>query len=178
MVSFKLLFTLCAAILALATPLKRTVAQVESDLNNIHTQVSNLDTALTGFPASGLAGALGVHTDATNLNTAVQSATTDTTATATFSEADGNTILGLVNTITPIISDVLNQLVAKKASFQALPLGGVPALVLQDLKNLNGSTILFANALIARAPADLVSASNQIKSSLLSAFATAIAAYS
>ena len=43
-----------------ATPLKRDVATIESDIMNITTQVTALDDAVTAFPVSGgsLVGAL------------------------------------------------------------------------------------------------------------------------
>lgn len=53
----------------------------------------------------------------------------------------------------PVILDALTAIVAKKPAFQALPLGGVPALVKQDLGNLSASTEAFENALIASTPA-------------------------
>jgi hypothetical protein len=52
---------LTAVALTSATPLlKRTVAQVETDINNIGTAVTNLDNAINAFPSSGgsLAAAL------------------------------------------------------------------------------------------------------------------------
>ncbi|KAJ7578981.1 hydrophobic surface binding protein [Mycena floridula] len=181
MVSSKLIFIFCVATLACARPFKRTPAQVEADLDNMTTQVSNLDTAITGFPASGLAGALTIHTDIGNLNTAIQQATTDTMATPPFSEADGNLILTKEKKFLSILVDVMNQLVSKKTSFQgqkALPLGGVPALVLQDLQSLSPNVCALEKAIIAKLPADLVAEMNVIKNSVSSSFATAIAAYS
>lgn len=54
----RLFFSLCLVSVSFATPAKRTVAQVEADITSIGNQVKTLDTDLTGFPASGLAGAL------------------------------------------------------------------------------------------------------------------------
>ena len=87
-----------------------------------------------------------------------------------MSDADGTTLFNAVEAIAPIIEDALTGIVAKKPAFVgqyfnsflrsilyrtnviALPLGGVPALILQDLTFLNGNTTAFANALIANAP--------------------------
>ena len=85
---------------SLASPLlRRTVAQVESDITGISTQVDALNTAIQAFPTSGgsLVDALvrltylpfqsvalddsstqGIHSDATNLASAVTTATSDT----------------------------------------------------------------------------------------------------
>ncbi|KAJ7788412.1 hydrophobic surface binding protein A-domain-containing protein [Mycena olivaceomarginata] len=151
----RLFFSLCLVSVSFATPAKRTVAQVEADITSIGNQVKTLDTDLTGFPASGLAGALAIHTAASNLVTTVNTGTTDVKNTGTVSEADGNTILTQVQAIEPTILDALSQITAKQPSFAALPIGGIPALVLQDLKTLNTSTVAFAAALIVAAPADL-----------------------
>ncbi|KAJ7336195.1 hydrophobic surface binding protein [Mycena albidolilacea] len=174
----RLFFSLCLVSVSFATPAKRTVAQVESDITSIGNQVKTLDTDLTGFPASGLAGALAIHTAASNLVTTVNTGTTDVKNTGAVNEADGNTILTQVQGIEPTILDALSQITAKQPSFAALPIGGIPALVLQDLKTLNASTVAFAAALIVAAPADLKGTATTIESTILAAFAKAIAAFS
>ncbi|KAK1231028.1 hypothetical protein PQX77_005868, partial [Marasmius sp. AFHP31] len=119
-----------------------------------------------------------IHNSAVALDNSVKKGTTDTQATAAFSEADGQSILASVQALVPTIQHALQQIVAKKPAFDALPVGGIPALVLQDLRNLNTDTGAFADALIAKSPADLVTQANQIKTTIANAFATAIAAYS
>lgn len=173
-----LLFSVVTASSALVT--KRTVAQVESDITNIATQVNALDSSIKAFPDTGgtLLSALAIHSSATSLLSTIQTATTDTTATAAFSEGDGATILAAVEGFEPTILDALTAIVAKQPAFQALPIGGIPALVLQDLQNLNSGTTAFENALIAKSPADLLAQANDIKTSIGNAFTTAIAAYS
>ncbi|KAF9027866.1 hypothetical protein BDZ89DRAFT_951883 [Hymenopellis radicata] len=94
-----------------------------------------------------------------------------------FSEADGTTILASVEAIEPTILHALTGIAAKQPAFAALPIGGIPALVLQDLQNLDAGTAAFADALIAKSPADLVAEANEIKSTIGDAFDTAIAAY-
>ncbi|KDR66620.1 hypothetical protein GALMADRAFT_80725 [Galerina marginata CBS 339.88] len=162
--------------------LAATVADVQSDISTIASQISTLDNAITAFPATGgsLLNALAIHTDSTNLVTSVNKGTTDVTAVTPkpFSEADGKSILSAVQAFEPGILDALKEIVIKKPAFQALPLGGIPALVKQDLINLNASTFAFEAALIASAPADLIPTANSIKSTVDAAFATAIAAYS
>jgi len=46
----------------------------------------------------------------------------------------------------------LNDIVAKKDAFTALPIGGVPGLVLQDLQGLCARIAALAKALIAKSP--------------------------
>ncbi|KAF9491733.1 hydrophobic surface binding protein [Pleurotus eryngii] len=164
---------------AVSSPTKRTVAQVESDIASISTQVTTLDNAITAFPNSGgsLANALAIHTDATNLISTIGTTTSDVQSTGSFSEADGQTILNSFLATEPVIDHALTQIAAKRAALQALPIGGIPALVKQDLGQLNSATISLANALISSAPADLVAPSTSLRDRLAAAFAPAIAAY-
>jgi hypothetical protein len=53
-----LLLSVSLFVASLATPLKRTVAQVEADIANITSQVNVWDERINGFPSSGLVGAL------------------------------------------------------------------------------------------------------------------------
>ncbi|KAF9558589.1 hydrophobic surface binding protein [Agrocybe pediades] len=156
--------------------LSATIADVINDAHNISTQVTTLDNAINAFPNTGgsLVNALAIHTDAVNLGAAIDKGTADVIP---VSEADGTTILGIVQGFEPTILNALSGIVAKKPAFQALPIGGIPALVKQDLINLNASTSKFEAQLIASAPADLVASAKAIKASVDSAFATAIAAY-
>ncbi|KAJ7637249.1 hydrophobic surface binding protein [Mycena polygramma] len=173
-----LLVSLSLVAASLATPVKRTVAQVEADIASISTQVTTLDNDISAFPASGLAGALSIHTAAGTLESTLNTGTSDVTATGTFSEADGTTILHAVEAIEPTILDALSQITAKQADFAALPIGGLPALILQDLKTLKTDTDAFAAALIAAAPADLKTEATTISTNIDAGFDTAIAAYS
>ncbi|KAJ3576364.1 hypothetical protein NP233_g456 [Leucocoprinus birnbaumii] len=174
---FKSLVVLASAV---ATAWGATVADVLTDLGNVKTQVTTLDNAINGFPNSGgtLTQALAIHTDATNTNSAVQATTSDANTVPTpVSESDGQSILTAIQGIEPIIEDALTAIVAKKAAFQALPVGGIPALVASDLSTLNASTNALENVLIAKAPADLQATAQAISGRINSAFATAIAAY-
>jgi hypothetical protein len=68
------------------------------------------------------------------------------------SVADGTSILNAVNNLKPIIITTLTDIVAKKAAFVALPVGGLPALIKSDLNSLSTATQAFEAALIAKAP--------------------------
>ncbi|CAA7268911.1 unnamed protein product [Cyclocybe aegerita] len=158
-----------------------TVATVLSDIATISSQTTTLDNAIKAFPNTGgsLTSALAIHNDATNLVTSINQGTADVQAVPLpISESDGQSVLSAVQAFEPTILDALTQVVAKKAAFAALPIGGIPALVKQDLINLNASTFAFEAALISTAPTDLVPTATSIKSSIDAAFATAVAAYS
>ncbi|KAJ7243178.1 hydrophobic surface binding protein A-domain-containing protein [Mycena haematopus] len=172
------LFSLCLIAASFALPAKRTVAQIESDIASISTQVTALDNDIKGFPASGLVGALNIHNAAGSLETTLNTGTSDVEANGPFDEADGTTILNSVQAIEPVILDALSRLATEEPSFAALPIGGIPALVLADLKTLKADTDAFAAALIAAAPADLKAAATTIQSNIDAGFAAAIAAFS
>lgn len=74
-----------------------------------------------------------------------------------LSEADGNSVLTAVQGFVPTILDALKEIVIKKPAFDGLPIGGVGALVKQDLISLNASTFAFEAALIAAAPVSCTS---------------------
>ena len=61
-------------------------------------------------------------------------------------------MLNEIGTIEPIVMSALNDIVAKKNAFMALPVGGVSSLVLQDLQDLCASIAALAKALIAKSP--------------------------
>ncbi|KAJ7209810.1 hydrophobic surface binding protein A-domain-containing protein, partial [Mycena haematopus] len=137
----RFLTVLSAVAVGLALSLKRDPATVEADIVTISSQVTTLDNAIEAFPLTGgsLLNALGIHTDATNLVTTLNNAIVDVDATSPLSEDDGRTILSAVEAIEPIILDALTDIVVKKPAFvhlnflqAALPIGGLPALILVD----------------------------------------------
>ncbi|KAJ3926776.1 MAG: hydrophobic surface binding protein [Lentinula lateritia] len=176
--SFTTISILAAACLA-AVPLKRDVGTVEQDITNIASQVTALNSAIEAFPTTGgsLLSALAIHAQATGLASALATAATDVAATTPFSDADGTTIITAVEGFEPTIVDALVGIVAKKPAFDALPLGGVSALVAQDLAILSTDTKDFENGLIANTPPDLLAQATPITSTIDAALATASAAY-
>ncbi|KAF5366724.1 hypothetical protein D9758_006438 [Tetrapyrgos nigripes] len=201
----KFFLALAALALVAASPVeKRTVAQVEADLRNIATQVTTLDNSINAFPNTGgsLVQALAIHTSSTNLVPVVNSATTDVQVhfifdlllltdtetddyigffplqgTTGVTEADSQAILAIVNGFEPTIINALNDIITKKAALSALPIGGVPALVKQDLARLATATEAFGVALINKAPADLKAQATAIGTAINAAFSKAQAAY-
>ncbi|KAJ7663626.1 hydrophobic surface binding protein [Mycena rosella] len=173
-----------------ATPVKRTGVQVEADITSISTQVTNLDNAIQAFPATGgslfgtsIAALLNtIHTDTTSLETTLNQGTSDVTATGALGETVGRIILSAVEALEPTILDALMQIAAKQPAFvchftAALPIGGIPALILQDLQTLKTETVAFANALIADLPADLKAEATTLANKITNGFNIAIAVY-
>jgi hypothetical protein len=54
--------------------------------------------------------------------------------------------------VKPIIEDGLTNIVTKKPEIDALPVGGLSALVKQDLMTLNSSVLALGDVFIADAP--------------------------
>lgn len=168
---FAKLTTLAAYV---AVALASTVANVESDLGSITTATQNLDSQIVAFPNSGgsLVAALGIHSSAVSLGSTIDSTTTDVNVSIKLCHdlfypthyvpqnvtpqpialSDAQAILSLVQTLEPIIEKTLTDITAKQAAFAGLPIGGIPALVLQDLENLSTSTQNLETALLAQTP--------------------------
>ncbi|KAJ7624911.1 hydrophobic surface binding protein A-domain-containing protein [Roridomyces roridus] len=177
----RLLFVASLLATNLATLTKRQggVITIENDIANISMVASILDTQVNGFPASGLAGALAINTDAGNLVSALNKGTTDIKATpGPLSESVGTTIVQEVEAMEPLILTAATTLVKEKPSFAALPIAGIPALILADLQAINASNGAFLDALIAILPPDLQPAIIAIERNNTPIFNAAIAAFS
>jgi hypothetical protein len=68
------------------------------------------------------------------------------------SETDGRTILNDLEALETPIKTGLTNIVAKKPAFQALPVGGLVALVKQDIFDLKNNTDAFGAACLAACP--------------------------
>ncbi|KAG6808719.1 hypothetical protein H0H93_016567, partial [Arthromyces matolae] len=118
-----------------------------------------------------------IHTSATTVNTAITTTTTDVqNAPVPVSDSDAAVILADLQALQPNISKSLTDVVARKAAFAALPIGGVLALVQSDLKTLNVSTTGLAGAFILQAPANVLPDAETLQSTILDEFASALAA--
>ncbi|PPQ69844.1 hypothetical protein CVT24_003183 [Panaeolus cyanescens] len=174
-----LLTVLSLTAVAFSNPVKRDVDQVKADVADISTKVVSLDNAIAAFPLTGgtLLAALGIHNSAVALNTALQSATTNVIAAGVLGEADGLEVLNTVAGFAPNIDNALVGIVEKKPAFAALPIGGLPALIHQDLNNLKASTDGYATALVDNAPDVLKDQAGDLRDAALAGFDPAIAAY-
>ncbi|KAF9038012.1 hypothetical protein BJ165DRAFT_1553735 [Panaeolus papilionaceus] len=72
----------------------------------------------------------------------------------------------------------LNDIIAKKSTLAAIPITGLIALILQDLKNLQTAIIALENALLGAVPVEVQSQAAATVAAINNAFANAIAAYS
>ncbi|KAJ7813976.1 hydrophobic surface binding protein [Mycena leptocephala] len=151
---------------SLATPLKRTVAQIEADIASITTQVTVLHSAVQDFPASGVVGALSIHSDATVLETTVNQAAADLKATGPLSKADASIIINSIMAFEPTMLDALQQLIAKHGNFGNIMRG-----------YLSASETALAQALFAVVPVDLQAKLTGL-TNVSTALAAAISAYS
>ncbi|KAJ6492148.1 hydrophobic surface binding protein [Mycena sanguinolenta] len=175
-------FSLCFIAATFALPTKRTVAQVEADIASVSSQVTTLDNDIKGFPASGLLGALNIDTAANTLASRLNTATSDLKENGALDEADATTILNSVQAIEPVILDALSRLAGDEPAAvsysAALPIPGVPGLILSELQTLKADADAFSAALIGAVPADLQAEATTIQSNIDAGFASAIAAYS
>ncbi|KAG6867084.1 hypothetical protein C0993_006976 [Termitomyces sp. T159_Od127] len=176
----KNLFVLAS--LAIAAYAQVSAAQVEDDINNkITPALAALLNSIDAFPTSGgdLTSAMLIHTNVLHLETALGETIIAVHGFACpVGDADAQAILADLQGLLPNIQQSLTDIVARKAAFQALPLGGVPALVQEDLSTLSQDTDTLASAFIACAPADVIPDAQQLQSEIDAAFGPAIAAFS
>ncbi|KAG6810822.1 hypothetical protein H0H92_010180 [Tricholoma furcatifolium] len=159
-----------------------TVAEVESDIATISTQLTTLDNDInnvdTSTTTTTLEGALTVHDDAVTLGNTVDSTTADVESVPLpISDSDGQTILADLQALQPTIDNALSQIVVLLPALEQVNLENLAGLVQEDLANLNTSTFNLAAALIAAAPSSILTAAETLQSQLLASFATAINAY-
>ncbi|PPR03761.1 hypothetical protein CVT24_007360 [Panaeolus cyanescens] len=174
-----LVTVLSFATVAFSNPIKRDVNQVKADIANIAAKVTALDNAITAFPLTGgtLLAALGIHNSAVALDDTLKAATTNVISTGVVGDADGLDIINAVSAFSPNIDHALSEIVVKKPAFVALPIGGLPALIYQDLNKLQASTDGYATALVNNAPSSLTADAVALKAAALAGFPAAIAAY-
>ncbi|KAJ7211950.1 hydrophobic surface binding protein [Mycena rebaudengoi] len=159
---------------SLSTPLKRSIEQVEADIALTGKQLEEYDIAISAFPASGVAGVQRIHAVAQALDSTIDATRTEVVNTGLFDDVDGSVIFGGIESFVPTIQDILSQLVAKKADFDA---AGGSAVVLQDLITLKASSVAFGDALIANSPDDLKPTATAINDGILAGLGGAIAVY-
>ncbi|KAF9447558.1 hypothetical protein P691DRAFT_731241 [Macrolepiota fuliginosa MF-IS2] len=176
---FKFLLYLASAY---AVVFASTTQDVLDGLAAVQSSAATLDNAINAFSNSGgsLPAALAIHSSVETTKSIIDKATGVAGAVnpRPVSVADWNLIYGIVNDINPIVKDALVVVAAQKPILDALPLDGVPGLVLQDLQNLYTSTVTLENALIGLTPSEMLDKANGAKSEIEAAFAAATAAFS
>ncbi|KAJ7604253.1 hydrophobic surface binding protein [Roridomyces roridus] len=176
----RLLFAASLVAVGFATALKRTAVQAEADITSLTAAVTTMRNNIEGFPASGLNGALAIHTASGGVANALVTCTTAVKGTGALAEGDAKTILTAVQALLLIVQDALKQLVEKKSNFASLP--GVGSSVLieihGDLVIINTDTVALNAALGVAASATpekagfdaVTAASNAALNSALEAF--------
>ncbi|KAF8639225.1 hypothetical protein AX17_001710 [Amanita inopinata Kibby_2008] len=176
-----LYFLFALATTGSALPTRRDFNQLQADIGDINNKTGTLDTQLTAFPPSdssqSLGAALTIHNSANALITSLNTGTTDGQANGAFSEAEGQTVLSEMIALKPTISHALDEVVAKKPDFEALPITGLTTVIHQDLVNMQSATANFSNALIADAPADLQANATALRDEFVGLFNAPIANY-
>ncbi len=107
---------------ALPTKTKRSATTVLSDLASISSDVATLSTDATSYTGS-LLQSLGLAITVDSLESAITTATSDTTASGTFSSTDSDSILAAATTLTPNIVALLSALDAKVSSINNVDCG-------------------------------------------------------
>ncbi|KAJ3567601.1 hypothetical protein NP233_g6265 [Leucocoprinus birnbaumii] len=156
------------------------------DLQDIQSEVIDLDTAINAFPnvptAADLVSAVNIHSTALSAGTMMNITTADIqTITAPVSETEGTQIVNAINSLKSPVDTVLTSIVNKKCAFTLFTglIPGIPALnpVRVDFVQLNSSASALGDALISLVPTDLHDAVPATRTEILNNFAVAIAAF-
>ncbi|KAJ7587068.1 hydrophobic surface binding protein A-domain-containing protein [Mycena floridula] len=140
---------LSLAIAALAVPTKRDASAVKADIVTIVADANSLDNLVKGYTGGNLVIANKIATGTLALANSFKQATEDTTAAAAFTQSDADTFATSISNIKSSISNVVNDLVAKKAA-----LGPISGFLFQYLTSLDENSKTFLKALIAKAAAN------------------------
>ncbi|KAF5383963.1 hypothetical protein D9757_006979 [Collybiopsis confluens] len=174
------------ALLSFATPIKRTQAKIEQDLNIVDALVTTWDKAVNGFKGNALQATASVfiafsdyfsnyikqalHATALLLDAAINQATRDTQNTAPLAtDMDALQILAVFENASPTLIGGLTQISEKASSFAAIR--GGTAVVEQDIRSLSTSTAALLSAISAITPAEAVPQATQFAVTLNDAYA-------
>lgn len=169
---------LVLALTAAATPiLRRDPATVDNDITQkISPQITQLNNDISGFPASGVNGALTINADVKTLVSIVEGTISDIKETGFFGAAPGLTILNDIQSLVPTLEAALTQIESQYEAWAGIP--GGTSLILSDLQSLNTVFTYFLNAVNAAEPLLLKAGGLAIQTQLAGAFDSAIAVYS
>ncbi|KAJ3886583.1 hypothetical protein GG344DRAFT_81580 [Lentinula edodes] len=157
MVRFTPLLTFALSLLLVsASPVKRTLAKIQSDITK-------------GTPNQANA----IHSAAVQLISALNQATTDTKATSPLTtDMDALVLLGQVENSSPTLVGGLTQISEKSTSFAGIR--GATAIAEQDIHELQSSTAALLTAISSITPAEVVSQATQFAVTLNDAYADAL----
>ena len=94
----------------------------------------------------------GIASDASSLDSAIKQATSDTTASAAFSEDEGSTILSAIQALAPNIVATLQNLDSQHDNVASLPIPGIDGDIESELNTLNSDTTALETALLSKTP--------------------------
>ncbi|KAF5328081.1 hypothetical protein D9619_013645 [Psilocybe cf. subviscida] len=159
-----------------------TVATLLNDIAVIGSGASKIDALVQAYPEKNgtVAGAQDIHNAAAALVTPIKNATANarTIAPIPVSDADATSIVAALNRIRPPIRRHLPRLTFLLPTFAALPVKGVPTIILQDLITLNQSTAAFRASVNAIVPKSFLNQTEDFFKAVASDFNATIAAYS
>lgn len=169
MVSIKNLLVIASAVSAAVLP--RDAAQVLNDLHTINSDTTTLTNAANNYNG-GFSAAVPIINAESALEKDLKTATDDTNASGTVSEADAQNILNYItNTLEPSIKTSLTAIKNKKAKFDA---DGLTPTVRKDLNNLKSGTDTLGSALLAHTPSDLTAKAQAVQAKIDADFQDAI----
>ncbi|KAJ3567596.1 hypothetical protein NP233_g6261 [Leucocoprinus birnbaumii] len=166
---------------AIAATLGVSIESILVDISEIKRRVASLDAAINTCSTFCETGdstiAMNIHLCAEDTRTAIIKTIKDVkTIPSPVTVSDGVRVLNSVNSLKPLVLEALRRVVAKKPILQSLGRKSIMTYVTEDLIELNLTTSALQDALISRAPAQLLQEANAIKVEIDNAFAVAIAA--
>ncbi|KAG6897489.1 hypothetical protein C0992_001094 [Termitomyces sp. T32_za158] len=175
-------FALTILAAAFATGIAITVEDCRKDSDDVSLRVCALDKAIEDLsndiiPSQGTA--INIENCGINLQRALDKASLDFKATATFSATDSQAILKIVDSYTPSFLRLLANVVAKKEAIARVPFPGILSHVRDALAELHRSNNAFEDAWISSSTTnDVENQARSIKAKIDTAFANAEVAYS
>ncbi|KAJ3559873.1 hypothetical protein NP233_g11155 [Leucocoprinus birnbaumii] len=153
------------------------------DLQDIQSEVIDLDTAINAFPnvptVADLVSAVNIHSTALSAGTMMNTTTADIQHPSR--RPAGHKLSMPLNNLKSPVDTVLTSVINKKSAFTLFTglIPGIPALnpVRVDLVQLNSSASALGDALISLVPTDLQDAVSTTRTEILNNFAVAIAAF-
>ena len=167
------LFALIGTACARSALLKRDVQTILTAINNVNSEVSQLDAGIEAY--DGSAGATSsLDATAASLLSTINTGTTNVQGTSSISDTDGLQVASATETLITNVNNTINDLIAKKPTFDA---AGQSSTVLTDLQQENSASTAFGNAVVSKVPADETSIAQSLTAEISASFQRGITAY-
>ncbi|KAJ3850602.1 hypothetical protein EV368DRAFT_66454 [Lentinula lateritia] len=161
-----------SVLLVSASPVKRTLAKIQSDITKVDALISTWDHSVNSFKGTPNQ-ANAIHSAAVQLVSALNQATIDTKATSPLTtDMDALVLLGQIENSSPTLVGGLTQISEKSTSFSGIR--DATAIAEQDIGDLQSSTAALLNAISSITPAEVVSQATQFAVTLNDAYADAL----